>query len=161
MKHRRAETDKRRRGEYHSEAARLREENHAEERKAHSERKRVRFRMAIRIETDDRLQQRSRELQHEGDEANLREIELKVLLQNRVNGRNQRLHHVVEQMAEAESREDLERWIHRWLVVSGSWSGFARSYDIKPLHEASLRDTQEPHHQPRTTDHEPLESQRW
>jgi hypothetical protein len=68
--------------------------------------------MAIRIETDDRLKQRTRKLQYECDQPNLREIELKVLFQHRVNGRNQRLHHVVEQMAEAEGCEDLERWIH-------------------------------------------------
>jgi 3-hydroxyacyl-CoA dehydrogenase len=55
-------------------------------------------------------------------------------------------------MAEAEGGEDLEGRIHlvggRWLVVRGY--GVAGSYDIKLLHEASLRDTQRRNH---TTNH--------
>src|SRR5215510_5580614 len=99
MKHRGAETDERRCGKHDPETGRPGEENHSEQREAHSERKRVRLWMAIRIETDDRLKQRTRELQDECDQANLREIELKILFQHRINGRDQRLHHVVEEMA--------------------------------------------------------------
>jgi len=60
------------------------------------------------------------ELKDERNEADLREVEPEILFQDWIDGRNQRLHHVVEQMAEAEGRENLERRGHAvWLV--GSW----------------------------------------
>ena len=68
--------------------------------------------MTVRIRPDDRLQQGAGKLQDERDQADLGEIEPKVLFQNRVNGWNQRLHHVVEQMTEAEGGENLECRVH-------------------------------------------------
>ena len=68
--------------------------------------------MLVGIEADDGLEERAGQLQDERDEANLREIELKVLFENRIDGRNQRLHHVVEQVAEAEGGEDFEGGVH-------------------------------------------------
>ena len=77
--------------------------------------------MAIGVEADDRLQQRACQLQHERDEAHLREIELEVLLEDRIDRGDQRLHHVVEKMAEAECRENFEGCIHQ-PVQSHGWS---------------------------------------
>src|SRR5258705_11115678 len=112
MEDRRAEADKRRRAEHHREAARPRQQEHAEQRESHPRGERVRPRVPIRKEADEGLEQRTGELQHEGDEADLREIELEVLLEYGIDRRNQRLHHVVEQMAEAERDEYLEGGVH-------------------------------------------------
>jgi hypothetical protein len=77
--------------------------------------------MAIRVQADNGLQQRAGQLQDERNEPNLCEIELEVLLEDWIDGRNQRLHHVVEQMTEAEGREDFEGGIH-YPVQSHEWS---------------------------------------
>ena len=63
----------------------------------------------VGVEPDQRLEQRRRELEGEGDEADLREIQREVGLEHRVHRRQQRLHHVVEQMAEADGEQDGER----------------------------------------------------
>src|SRR5438552_1158153 len=116
MAHNRTEANEARRAEHNTKPAGSREREHAEQREAHADRERVRPRVAIRVETDHRLQQRAGQLQHERDEADLREIELEVLLEDWIDGRNQRLHHVVEHVAETESRKNIERRIHAFQV---------------------------------------------
>ena len=71
--------------------------------------KRVRLRPLVGEETDHGLQQRGRHLEREGQEADLAESEPVVGFQDRINRRQQRLHHVVQQMAEADRGEDGER----------------------------------------------------
>jgi len=80
--------------------------------------------MAIRVEPDNRLQQRACKLQHERDEAHLREIELEVLLEDWIDRGDQRLHHVVEEMAEAERRENFKCRGH---ALVGGWRSVVRS----------------------------------
>ena len=52
--------------------------------------------------TDERLEQRSGNLIDESDETDLTEVELQACLEDGIDRRQQRLHHVVQQMAEAE-----------------------------------------------------------
>jgi hypothetical protein len=53
----------------------------------------------------------------ERDETDLGEVEMEGVLKNRIERRNQRLHHVIQKMAEADCEEDPER---RALLVSGA-----------------------------------------
>ena len=62
---------------------------------------------------DHGLQQRRRELIGQRDEADLREVELKRVLQHRIDRGQQRLHHVVQQMADAEGPEDSKGGLSR------------------------------------------------
>jgi hypothetical protein len=60
------------------------------------------------IETDDGLQQGSGHLIRECDQAQLPEIQMERVLQNGIDGRDQRLHHVVKKMAEADRGQNSE-----------------------------------------------------
>jgi hypothetical protein len=55
--------------------------------------------------SDHRLQQRGGELERQRDHSDLREIERIAVFQDRVDRRDQRLHGVVEEMREADSRQ--------------------------------------------------------
>lgn len=61
---------------------------------------------AIGHHADDRLQQRCGDLKGEGQQPDLHEIERVIGLQQRVKRRQQRLHDVVEHMAEARGSDD-------------------------------------------------------
>ena len=56
-----------------------------------------------------RLEQRSGQLKGQRDQSDLREIQTVGILDERIDRRQQRLHHVVEQMREAERHHDRER----------------------------------------------------
>ena len=60
----------------------------------------------VGVEPDQRLQQRGGELEREGDQADLGEIQRERGLEHRIHRRQQRLHHVVEQVAEADGEQD-------------------------------------------------------
>ena len=67
-----------------------------------------RRRTAIGVESDERLQERRRDLIGEGDETDLDERQPELRLEIRIDRREQRLHHVIEQMTEADRDEDGE-----------------------------------------------------
>ena len=79
--------------------------------------------MLVGIKTHERLQDGRCELKHQRDGSNLRETQTEVLLENRKEGRDHRLHRVVEQMTEADDEEYAKgclanTWrIKRFLVV--------------------------------------------
>ena len=106
MKDRGPEPDERRREQDRSEVRAEREQHHAAQREHHARGERVRLRPPIGVEADQRLQQRRRDLVHERDQTDLAEAQTEVLLEDRIDRRQQRLHHVVQQMAEAEAGED-------------------------------------------------------
>ena len=84
------------------------EQGEAGQGEAHARGERIRSRLAVRVAADQRLQQRGRDLVGEGEQADLAEAERVRGLQHRIQRRQQRLHHVVEQMAEADRGEHRE-----------------------------------------------------
>ncbi len=77
----------------------------AEEGRGHADRQRKRLRLLVGEMTDQRLQQRSGELERQRDHSDLREVERVAVLQNRIDRRNQRLHGIVEEVREADAGE--------------------------------------------------------
>jgi hypothetical protein len=114
MEYRRAETYKCGGDEHRVKIGSNRQQDHTGQRKCHSNGKRIRLRAAICVEADHRLQQRSGDLTGQRDETNLTEAQSETLLQDGINGRQQRLHHVVEQVAEAEDPENPESGMSIW-----------------------------------------------
>jgi hypothetical protein len=68
---------------------------------------RLRHRAAVGGHADERLQDRCRAHEGEGHQPDLREAEREFRLQKRVDRRQERLHHVVDHVAEAD-RQDHE-----------------------------------------------------
>ena len=61
--------------------------------------------MFVGIKPNKRLQDGRCDLKHQRDGSNLSKTQTEVLLQNRKEGRNHRLHRVIEQMTEADDEE--------------------------------------------------------
>ena len=76
-----------------------------EQREAHPRGERVGARMAVCIESDEGLQQRRGHLENQRDDSDLGEREAEFLLQERVDGRDHRLHHVVQQVGDADHEQ--------------------------------------------------------
>ena len=85
-----------------------REQDQAGEGDGHADRERERFGVAIGIEADDRLQEGCGDLECQSDESDLPEIEMEGLLEHRIDGGQQRLHQVVQEMADADGGQDGE-----------------------------------------------------
>ena len=62
--------------------------------------------MAVGIPTDERLKNRRSHLKNQCDKTNLRESEAETFLQQRIHGRNDRLNHIIQQMAKAYREQD-------------------------------------------------------
>jgi hypothetical protein len=73
---------------------------------------------------DDGLEEGGDDLVGESEEAEVGEVEVKLALEDRVDRREQRLHHVVEEVAEADGGEDAEEG-----PGGSSVERLARSYD--------------------------------
>jgi hypothetical protein len=74
------------------------------------DRKRERLCLLVGDMSYHRLKQRSRELERRRDQADLREIQRVRVLQDRIDGGNQRLHSVVEEVREADAgKHDIGR----------------------------------------------------
>ena len=108
MEHRRAHADQRHRAQNHGEGGRRCDQNQPDQGEGHAGRQRVRSRPAVGVESHQRLQQRRGELRGERDQADLAEIEVVGLLEQGIDGRDHRLHHVVQQMAKADRAQHAE-----------------------------------------------------
>ena len=64
--------------------------------------------MLVRVDADDRLKHRGADLISEGYHADLHETQLKLAFEQRVDRDDQRLHHVVQEMREADRAQYLE-----------------------------------------------------
>jgi hypothetical protein len=64
------------------------------------------LRLAIGVETDQRLQQRGDALQDQRDQSDLTEAQIERALEDRIDRRQQRHDQVVQQMAKADRRQD-------------------------------------------------------
>ena len=105
MKHRRSKPDQRRRNQNDPVLMRDAEQQQSEERKAHADRKRKRLRLLVGEMSDQRLQQRRGKLERQRDQADLRVVQRVAVLQDRIDRCDQRLHSVVEEMRETDSRQ--------------------------------------------------------
>ena len=92
-----------------SEAVGIAEHDQAEEGARHADRQRIGHRPAIGDQSDHRLQQRGGDLEGQRQQADLDEIEIVIRLEQRIERRQQRLHDVVDQMAEADRHHDRNR----------------------------------------------------
>ena len=79
-------------------------------RRGHADRQRIGHRPLVGEHADGRLQQRGGELEREGQEPDLHEIEPVVLLEDRIDRRQQRLHHIVDAVADADRDDDRKAW---------------------------------------------------
>ena len=120
----RARSHQRHGDQQHGEARRVGERQQSRQREAHAGRQRVGERALVGIEADHRLQQACRELEGQGDDANLPEVEPELVLQDRVDGRNERLYDVIQAMRDADRDQDAEdRALRRGLGVDGLCPG--------------------------------------
>ena len=86
-----------------------RQDDQARQRKHRASRQRQRCGVPICIESDERLKNRGGDLVRQSDDADLTEVQTEIGLKFRIDGRQQRLHHVVQQVTEADGnnyRED-------------------------------------------------------
>jgi hypothetical protein len=139
VKHRRAEADKGGRNQDHRIAVRNRQQQEPDQREHHAGRQRPWHRSLVGHEAHQRLEQRRRELEGESDEADLGEIEVIVGLERRVDRRQQRLHHVVEQVGEADREENGEGRFARRLAARQESGSVHRSVAVRrtPRHTAA------------------------
>ncbi len=97
-----AHADQHGRQQHGAKAACLRQVEQPHQREAHAQRQGVGHGSAVGIEADQGLQQRGRELVGEGDETYLGERQIEPQLQEGIDGQQYRLHHVVQQVREAD-----------------------------------------------------------
>ena len=76
------------------------------QREGHANGQRIGHGALVGIGADHGLQQRSGNLERQRQKADLLEVQTVILLEHRVDGRKQRLHHVIEKMAEADCKND-------------------------------------------------------
>src|SRR5581483_4276120 len=74
----------------------------------HAYNERIGFGMPVRIKSNNRLKYRADHLKGQCDQADLGETQAKRLLEQRIDGRKQRLHGVVEQMAKAQGKQNAQ-----------------------------------------------------
>jgi hypothetical protein len=106
VEHRAADADQGCGQQHGGEAAGHCQHQHAEEGRRHPERQRERLRVLVRVEADDRLQDRGRELEDQRDDPDLHEIERQRLLDQRIDRQQRRLHRVVEEVTRADRQEN-------------------------------------------------------
>ena len=85
------------------------QQKQAAERHGHANRQRIGLRIFVGIEPDQRLQQRAGELEGKRNQADLAEAEPERRLDDRVDGRQQRLNGIVQQVRAAEHQEQREK----------------------------------------------------
>ena len=78
----------------------------ARHRKSHADDHRIGHRLFVGIMADHRLEHRAAHLENKGQHADLREIELIIGFDNRINRRQQGLDGVVDQMSDAQRDQD-------------------------------------------------------
>ena len=129
MEYRRPHADQRRGDQNDLKRRGEREQDQADQGKPHADHEGKRLWPPVRIEADKRLKHRRGELKGQGNQADLGETQLEGFLQERVDRREQRLDHVVEEMAEAQRPQYRKRGLLGFLPgernrsVSGTGPG--------------------------------------
>ncbi len=106
MEDRRADADQPGAADQQPVARRHGQQQQPGQRRSHRHRQRPGEGMAVGDHADHRLQQRGGDLEAEGQKSDLPEIQREFGLQHGIECRQQRLHHVVQQVAEADRGED-------------------------------------------------------
>ena len=108
MKDRRARADERRGEQYGEVIWRDRERQQSEQSQPHAVAQRIRLRVLIGVNADERLQHRRADLVGQRYQADLGEIQIEFALQQRVDRNDQRLDQVVEEMRKTDRAQKLE-----------------------------------------------------
>jgi len=112
MKNRRSRTDHRSGDQHQGVIRRKRQSHHANERESHADAQRVGLRVFVGVDADERLQNRGADLIGQRDEADLHETQAEFALQQRIDCNDQRLHHVVQKVREADRAQNIEARRH-------------------------------------------------
>ena len=114
-----ADAHQRRRRDNCEEDVRGRKRKQATQRYAHADWQGEGLGTLVRVEADYGLKQRGRELVGEPNQADLREVEVVGGFEDGVDSRQQRLHHVIEAMAQTDRAEYGECRTFRFLNYGG------------------------------------------
>ena len=109
MEDRGAHADQRRGEQQHRIGPGLRQHQQADEGEAHADDQRERLRPAVGEGPDQGLEQRGGALEGQRQKPDLAEIQMEAALEDRVDRRQQRLHQVVQQVGDADGRQDRNR----------------------------------------------------
>ena len=109
MEDRRADAEQGRTHEQMRIAVRHRQAEQACQGEHHPDRQRPGQLAPVGVQPDQRLQQRTRGLEGEGQQANLPERQVEAALEQRIDRRKQRLHRVVQQVAQGDDQQHRER----------------------------------------------------
>ena len=112
MENRGARADQGAARQHASVARRQRQGQKPKQREAHADAQGIRLWMFVGVDADQGLQQGGAHLIGEGDGADLHETQVEFAFEQRINGDDQRLHHVVEEMREADGAEHAEARLH-------------------------------------------------
>ena len=74
----------------------------------HANRERIGLGMLVGVKTHERLQERGRRLVGQGDKPDLSEREIESTLEQRIDRKDQRLHHVVQEVGKAQGTQHPE-----------------------------------------------------
>jgi len=108
MKDRGADADRRRSDDNAEKVMRRGEQQQAAEGKAHADCQRIGLGLSVGIDADERLQQRGGQLEGQGDQADLTEVEAEFFLEDRIDGREERLNRVIQKVREAQCEKQSE-----------------------------------------------------
>ncbi len=105
--------DHRRGDKEHGEAAGRRQQTDPDQGGEHPAGQQIGLGMLVRIEADPGLKQRRRELVDQGDKADLGEAQGELRLQHRIDGRQDRLNQIVEEVGEGHGADDPDKKTRR------------------------------------------------
>lgn len=105
--------DHRRGDKEHGEAAGRRQQTDPDQGGEHPAGQQIGLGMLVRIEADPGLKQRRRELVDQGDKADLGEAQGELRLQHRIDGRQDRLNQIVEEVGEGHGADDPDQKTRR------------------------------------------------
>ena len=106
MKNGRAPSDDAHGQKYQHKIISKRKQQQSGQREAHAQRERIRTGMAVGITPHKRLQDGGSQLEHQRNDTNLRKGKPELILYHRINGRNDRLYHVVQQMGKTDGEQN-------------------------------------------------------
>ena len=115
--------------QHHAVTGRDRHQQKSDEGRGHAEHERIGRRIPVGVIADERLQHRRRALEREGDEPDLREVEIERGLEHRIERHDQGLDHVVQHVADADRSQHHDRGV----AVTAIRCGFGRRLSRAPL----------------------------
>jgi hypothetical protein len=105
----RPQTEHERAQQQRGKTAGARERRDAEKHESHSREQRVGLRTPIREMTNQRLKNGRRQLKRQRDEPDVREVQSEPRLQQRIDRRQHRLNHVIQQVRQTDRKKNSQR----------------------------------------------------